>query len=237
MISCDTARELIDKTLDGTIGMAERTELAAHAQTCQACREELNRLELMEEVIGDALAPQTSAEQARTQVLAKLVAQPCPQAGAVRLTWARVAVAASVILGIGLLLGFVARQMRLGGPPPAPPLTQVPMRIGHLEGTVLVKHDNSDVWQPLQSGAVVYLGDTFHSAPKARFVLELPNNSTIAVNPNSMLVLAEYGHETEFSLEQGECTADLQSPHGPFFVRTPHGRMEALGTEFTVTVE
>jgi len=111
------------------------------------------------------------------------------------------------------------------------------MRIGHLEGTVLVRHEHSDVWEPLQSGAVVYLGDTFRSTPKSDFVLDLGNNSTIEVNPSSMLVLAEYGNETEFSLEQGECTASLQSPHGPFFIRTPHGRVEALGTEFTVTVE
>jgi ferric-dicitrate binding protein FerR (iron transport regulator) len=48
--------------------------------------------------------------------------------------------------------------------------------------------------------------------------------------------LVSYGDNTEFSLEHGECTASLQSPHVPFFVRTPHGRVEALGTEFTVTV-
>ena len=102
---------------------------------------------------------------------------------------------------------------------------------------VLVRHDGSDSWQPLQSGAVVYRGDMFHSVAKAEFVLDLGNNSTIKVNPNSMLVLVAYGGKTEFSLEHGECTASLQSPHGPFFIRTPQGRVEALGTEFTVTVE
>jgi ferric-dicitrate binding protein FerR (iron transport regulator) len=73
--------------------------------------------------------------------------------------------------------------------------------------------------------------------PKAEFVLDLGNNSTIEVNPNSMLALVACGDKTELSREQGECTANLQSPHGPFFVRAPHGRVEALGTEFTVTVE
>ncbi len=58
-------------------------------------------------------------------------------------------------------------------------------------------------------------------------MLDLENNSTIEVSPNSMLALVSYGNKTEFSLEQGECTANLQSPHGPFFVRTPHGRVEA----------
>ena len=237
MTRCIDSRHLIEKVLDGTISAPEREELKAHAETCEACRAELRQYHLLEEVVRDALASPTAAEQASKRIMTKLAAEPRPQAGAVRLTWTRVSAAAGVILGIGLALGFVAGQMHLGGPPPAPPLTQVPMHIGHLEGTVLVRHDNSDVWQSVQSGAVVYLGDTFHSMPKAEFILELPNNSTIAVNQNSMLALTSYNGETQFSLEQGECTASLESPHGPFFINTPHGQVEALGTEFTVTVE
>jgi ferric-dicitrate binding protein FerR (iron transport regulator) len=53
-----------------------------------------------------------------------------------------------------------------------------------------------------------------------------------------MLVLELFNGETQFFLEHGECTASLNSPHhGPFFISTPHGQVEALGTEFTVTVE
>jgi ferric-dicitrate binding protein FerR (iron transport regulator) len=236
MISCDNARELIQKILDGTVETTERAELEAHVQTCQACRDALKRFELMEEVIADALVPDTEAVRARARIIAQL---PERTGTSIRISshWTRTAVAAAVMLAAGLALGFVVGREGQSQTPEAVALREVPMRIGHLEGMVLVKHDNSDVWEPLQSGAVVYLGDMFHSTPKSEFVLDLGNNSTIAVNPNSMLVLAEYGNETEFSLKQGECTADLQSPHGPFFVRTPHGRMEALGTEFTVTVE
>jgi hypothetical protein len=142
-------------------------------------------------------------------------------------------------MGIGLLLGFVAGKAHRRGQPQTPPsLVRVPMRVADLEGTVLVRHDHSDLWQPLRSGDPVYLGDTFHSMPKSDFVLVLKDNkSTINVNPNSMLALTTYGTETQFSLEQGECTASLQSPHGPFFIDTPNGRAQALGTEFTVTVE
>jgi ferric-dicitrate binding protein FerR (iron transport regulator) len=52
-----------------------------------------------------------------------------------------------------------------------------------------------------------------------------------------MLALTSYNGQTQFFLEHGECTANLEGPHGPFFISTPHGRVEALGTEFTVTVE
>lgn len=235
MMSCDTAKKLIDKVLDGTIETAERSKLEAHADACRNCREELRRLDLVEEVIGDALSAQTEVAQARTRIMGELsdqVKSPIRRVVRPWAPWARTAVAAGFMLVAGLALGIAIERR-----PQGPTLVEVPMRIGHLEGMVLVRHDGSDSWQPLQSGAAVHLGDTFHSAPKARFALDLGNNSTIKVSPNSILVLAEYGRETEFSLEQGECTADLQSPHGPFFVRTPHGRLEALGTEFTVTVE
>jgi ferric-dicitrate binding protein FerR (iron transport regulator) len=102
---------------------------------------------------------------------------------------------------------------------------------------VLVRHKGSDLWQVLETGSNVYLGDTFHSAAKSAFILELEDESTIEVNQNSMLVLKLYNGETQFFLEYGRCTAALESPHPPFFIYTPHGRVEALGTEFTITVE
>ena len=117
------------------------------------------------------------------------------------------------------------------------PLTvQVPISIGKTEGIVLVRHEGSDVWQILDADSNIYLGDTFHSTAKSACVLRLDAKSTLELNQNSMLVLKEYNGKKEFHLEQGELAADLGSPHGPFFISTPHGRVEALGTEFTVAV-
>ena len=238
MMTCQTAQDLIEKILEGTIGRTELAELQTHTETCPACRAELQRCNLLEEVLKDAFVPSTPAEQARVQVLAKVAARPRPHAGPMPLSWMRTAVAAGAVMTVGLLLGFVAGKAHRRGPPQTPPLVRVPMQVADLEGTVLVRHDHSDLWQPLRSGAPVYLGDTFHSMPKSDFVLVLKDKkSTIKVNPNSMLALTTYGTETQFSLKQGECTASLQSPHPPFFIETPNGRAEALGTEFTVTVE
>ena len=50
-------------------------------------------------------------------------------------------------------------------------------------------------------------------------------------------VLEKCNGGTLFSLEQGELAAALNSPHPSFVVSTPNGRVEALGTEFTVSVE
>jgi ferric-dicitrate binding protein FerR (iron transport regulator) len=146
--------------------------------------------------------------------------------------------AACILLAVGLLLGFALG--RAGSTPPAdvPLPARVPtMTVADLQGTVLVRHGGSDVWRVLTTESVVHLGDTFHSAAKSGFTLALGGQSRIEVEQNSMLALTSYNGETQFFLEQGECTASLGSPHGPFFIRTPHGRVEALGTEFTVTVE
>ncbi len=240
MISCQRAKDLIESVVDGTIDSDQLDVLKTHTETCAACRAELARCHLVEEVVKDAFVSQTGAEQAGERIAERIAAQPQAPVRTVRYGagWARMAVAAAVVLAAGLLIGFVAGRIHPGKSAGAPPLVQVPMQVGDLEGTVLVKHDNSDVWEPLQSGAAVYLGDMFHSTPRSGFVLELEDNeSTIEVNQNSMLALTSYNGETQFSLEQGECTASLESPHGPFFINTPHGQVEALGTEFTVTVE
>lgn len=113
---------------------------------------------------------------------------------------------------------------------------QVPISAGKIEGTVLVRHEGSDVWQILGVDSNIYIGDTFHSTAKSACALKLSGKSTLELNQNSMLVLKLYNGETQFFLEHGECTASLESPHGRFFISTPHGRVEALGTEFTVTV-
>ncbi len=146
----------------------------------------------------------------------------------------RAAIAAGILLAIGLLLGFTIG--RAGKSARIPLTAQVPISIGNIEGTVLVRHEGSDVWQMLDADSNIYLGDTFHSTAMSACVLKLDEESTLELNQNSMLVLKLYNGETQFFLEHGECTASLQSPHGPFFISTPHGRVEALGTEFTVTV-
>jgi hypothetical protein len=54
---------------------------------------------------------------------------------------------------------------------------------------------------------------------------------------NAFWSVTMYNGKTQFHLEHGKLAAALESPHPPFFVSTPHGRVEALGTEFTVNVE
>jgi hypothetical protein len=239
-MSCEKYKSVIEEYLDGTIGAEKLAEFENHMQGCESCRGQFNRCVLMKDVIKDAFSARTPAEQAGASLVAKLSAGPAVPFspignGPVLSLGRQAAVAAGIVLGIGLFLGFVLGRAGTGRPVVAP-TGQVPIRVDDLEGTVLVKHKGRDTWQALKAGSNIHLGDTFHSAAKSACVLRLDANSTLELNQNSMLVLNMYNGRTEFHLEQGELAAQLASPHPPFFISTPHGRVEALGTEFTVRV-
>jgi ferric-dicitrate binding protein FerR (iron transport regulator) len=224
------------------IDETQLAELKTHAEACEACREEFERCALLQNLVKEAFVSQTTAGQAKDTLLARLAEEPSPRVRQVRygLAWLAgrpATIAATILLVIGLAVGFGLGRVGSGKPTGAPLAARVPLRVSELDGTVLVKHDGTDVWRILQSDSDIYLGDTFHSTAKSGFTLAIDDQSTIAVNQNSMLVLRSYNGETQFFLEHGECTAALESPHGPFFIYTPNGRAEALGTEFTVTVE
>jgi hypothetical protein len=234
-MSCEKYQDLIKKRLDGIISEEEFSDLKAHAQECWLCREELGRCTQIQDIVKQALSSRTSPQRASQTILSQITPRrirPAP----ILLFGKRTAIAASILLAIGLLLGFGLARVTTAGRIAAI-AAQVPIKVTQLEGTVLVKHQNSDLWQRLQPGSKIHLGDTFHSTAKSGVVLELEDKSTIELNHNGMLVLKLYNGGTQFHLEYGKLAATLNSPHPPFVVSTPHGQVEALGTEFTVTVE
>jgi hypothetical protein len=244
MNDCHLFQDLIDEYLDGTLSGARRQELEAHARTCRACAGQLRGSRLMQEVIADAFVPGTGAEEAREGFLAQLAdrhLRPVARPGKL-LVGARLAVAAGIVLAVGLSLGFALGRRGSAGAAPAQLPPPVLMQVADLAGTVLVRHDGAEVWHTITPKVAIYVGDTFHAAAGASLTLQVADQSTIRIDQNSMLILKSYdgetqSGETQFYLEHGQCKADLKSPHGPFFISTPHGRVEALGTTFTVKVE
>ena len=234
-MNCEKYKDLIEKRLDGTINDEQSAALKKHAEQCQLCRGELDRCAQIQDVMKEAFSAKTPAEQASRTIMSQVTPRkirPAP----ILLFGRRTAIAASILLAIGLLLGFGLARVTTARRITAR-TAKVPMKVTQLEGTVLVKHQNLNLWQKLQPGSNIHLGDTFHSTAKSGFVLEMTDKSTIEVNQNSMLVLESYNGGTQFHLEHGNLAAALNSHHPPFVISTPHGQVEALGTEFTVTVE
>ncbi|MFB0551702.1 MAG: FecR domain-containing protein [Phycisphaerae bacterium] len=235
-MSCEKYNELIEKYLNADIEDRELDELKDHTLQCASCHKKFVHIGRFEDILKNAFSSATTAGQASDFILSKLRATRIARAPAVMFS-KQMAVAASIFLAVGLLSGFGLARFNADKRIAVPTAAKVPMKVARLEGTVLVKHQNSELWYPLMPDSGIYVGDTFHSTARSAFVLELEDESTIELNQNSMLVLKLYNGGTQFHLEHGKLAAALESPHPPFFVSTPHGRVEALGTEFTVTVE
>lgn len=233
-MNCEKYTELIEKYLSADIKEYELEQLKEHIGQCESCRNKYEQLSSLEKIVKESFTSTTTAEQASETILSKLPAnRPVSTQILPFNKWS--AIAASILVVAGLLSGFFLG--RFDTTKQVPTAVKVPIKVTRLEGTVLVKHQDSELWHSMQPGSDIYLGDTFHSAAKSSLELELENQSTLELNQNSMLVLKLYNGETQFYLEHGKLAAALESPHPPFFVSTPHGRVEALGTEFTVNVE
>jgi len=234
-MNCEKYKKLMGKYLDGIISDMELADLKSHAQSCSLCKKEFEQSKTLQAVIDESFSGKITVEDAAEAVLSKLVDKKVESSP--KVSFARgMSVAASILIMVSLLSGFYLG--RFSNVQTGQPFTaKTPLRIASLEGVVLVRHEGAKLWRKLEPQSNVYVGDTFHSTAKAVFVMEFEDKSTIKLNQNSMLILKKYNSGTLFNLEQGELAAALNSPHPSFVVSTPNGRVEALGTEFTVSVE
>jgi ferric-dicitrate binding protein FerR (iron transport regulator) len=179
--------------------------------------------------LGRAVAPGPSiAEDVLRRIEGPVALRP-----AARRSRLIVAAAALFLVGIGagLLLGAVLARRAKTSKAPA-----VAMRIVSLEGTVLVKHSGAETWEPLAAPSAVRLGDTLQSLANATVSVSLEDGSTITLEPFTTFHVGRCDGGVELGLEHGLLRARLNGRHRPLVITTPHGKRQALGTEFTVSV-
>jgi ferric-dicitrate binding protein FerR (iron transport regulator) len=234
-VNCKQFQTIFDAMIDGTMTVRQKQQLETHIESCADCRQTYQTHCTMETVLSECFTlpgPSTEVTQSILNRISKTksTAAPAP-------VWARgtfTKIAAGILLMAALGLAFAA-----GRYVPVASIDAVPTAysVQSIEGTVLVRHPGTKTWLPLATDSVMYVGDELVSAPKAKATFMVDDNSTITLSENSILVLKTVGETTELYLATGCLDAALESPHGPFFVTTPHGRAEALGTEFTVHVQ
>ena len=235
-MNCKDCKMFIEKYLDGVLENSELTLLKKHIDGCPECRKDFERLATIECTVKEAFASVTSPAQARNEIMAKLSSVESPatlgikrKAGKSFPKW--IPAAASAMLIIGILCGFVLAHI-MGAK-----RHQVPIEIMTLEGSVLVRHCDSQVWEALHPSSSIYLGDVFQTSHKSAVTLMLKDRSKIFLEENSRLSLELYDGGVEFRIEHGTVKADLKSPHPTFVISTPQGHIQALGTEFIVRVK
>lgn len=240
-MSCKDFESQLAELVAGTISPSDRDALVRHAQTCADCRRALADHERLRGTLQEAFAPATPAWQAAVAILQRLPAAPPAPLRNVRLAslfapaWRGLA-AAVLLLAVGSLGGFALGRLRAATT--APPSTgRLPVRIASVSGTVLVKHAHQADWHDLSPTSAMYLGDVVHATGASAATLSLWNQSTIDLAANTTLSADAFDGRVEFSLCSGTIKARLESAHPSFFIRTPQGVLEALGTEFTVSVQ
>ena len=241
-MSCRECRSLIEKYLDGLIESAELNELRAHVEACSVCRQQFESVDHLRDILLETLQPATTPAEARDTIMDKIsgvtVIAPTKSKAVpvVRLSRWTPAIAGSLLV-IGILLGLGLAQTILVRRSSVTPEAVVPIQIANLEGTVLVKHRASDTWEQLSPSSHLRLGDTVQSCGNSGTTLLFGDKSEISVSSNSTVSLELYDETVKFKLSYGTVRAALTDSHKPFFVSTPQGQVQALGTEFTVSVK
>ena len=231
-MNCKEFKIIIDKYIEGDVDKSCLKELNLHADTCSNCRKELLFASNLESVLKQSVPTNIDAQNASERILSDLQTQSKIQITKPAFKFNKwLAAAACILIGFGLAkISTISTKQNTSSP-------KVPLTAVDITGTVLVKRLDAETWQQLSSDQKVYLGDTFQAAGNSGMTLVFEDGSTMTLRQNTMLQLKEFNGKTDFYLSYGKVHSDLRSPHAPFFISTPHGRAEALGTDFTVTVD
>ena len=231
-MTCETYKTTFKRYTEGILAQQALEELQQHIKTCSACQTAYREFSHMQEILEDSLNPSDTCKQKISQAITGLQIQPQKQVPSrtALASFLKYGAAAAVFLVIGLYIG--SQQS------PNPISQQKPLNItvSQLEGDVLVRHAWENGWKTMTPEESIYTGDAFLSLHQASLILSLAKNNTVSLNENSSLNLLEYNGQTEFGITYGTVKAKLDGPHDPFFISTPQGRFEALGTEFIVRV-
>jgi hypothetical protein len=231
-MTCEAYKTTFKTYTEGILAQQAQEDLQQHIKTCSACRAADREFSHMREILRDSLNQSDTCKQKISQAITNVEIQPqksVPSRMAL-VPFLRYGAAAAIFLVIGLFIG--SRQ----SPDPISGQKPLAIAVSQLHGDVLVRHTWEDDWKKMTHGESIYKGDVFLSLHQASLILSLDKNNTVSLNENSSLNLLKHNGQTEFGIDYGTVKAKLMGPHEPFFISTPQGRFEALGTEFIVRV-
>jgi anti-sigma factor RsiW len=107
-MECQAVQEQLSAWLDDELSEAAGAMLTAHLTRCAACREEWRNLKALDDALGNLAAP---VPMGLAEKVAAKVRRPRRRSG-----WQAIALAACLVLGIGLG-GTMARTFYGGGTP------------------------------------------------------------------------------------------------------------------------
>lgn len=223
-MNCLKSEKLIEKYVSATITETELKSVLKHTANCERCRQELATCQKIEKLVKESFPKPEDSYSEIMERIGDLPQSPRPTG---MLYLRRCAALIFIVFFVGA--GIFALNSRTGG--------KNGIIVLQSEGTSLVQKNGSGKWNQIVPGDIIYATDKVCTTGKSHLVFEVGEDSTVAMEENSMLVLQSFNGVTEFFLDSGSLKADLRSPHGPFFVTTVNGKTEALGTKFSIKTE
>jgi len=203
--SCDDFRALIPQYLNGTLSPARSLLLEDHTHECIPCRKAL--------------------KEARYGVAAKSW-QPAERTSGSRRTVVRWAVAAAIVIGIGVALLSYDRLTRMG--------EAFHMVVHAMDGQAYLVSDTTT--EPLKVGEEIKPGDKIRTAKDAGAVVQLPDGSLIEMRERSEFSVTDDSQGATIHLDRGNIIvqAAKQTDKRHLYVQTDDCKVSVVGTIFSV---
>ncbi|HEX6044392.1 MAG TPA: FecR domain-containing protein [Pyrinomonadaceae bacterium] len=200
---CRDFQSLIPAYLAGRLSEARSLLLVDHTHECIPCRKAMN--------------------EARRPTVRKATAQP--SRFAVPPAVMRWAVAAAIVIGIGLLaIPFAQRFWPFG---------EFEATVQAAEGQVFQIDDTQTA--SVAAGAKLQKGEKVRTAKDARAVVQLGDGSTIEMRDRSELYLTKNGQGTTIHLSRGSIVVEAAKQRdGKLFVESGDSLVSVTGTVFSV---
>ncbi|MBN1672792.1 MAG: FecR domain-containing protein [Kiritimatiellae bacterium] len=222
---------LLEKYLDGALSAAERVELRAYLTEDRACQTDFVETLANEVAVRTLIARERRNASAPPQARRRRPVHGRP----VRVrawTWRITAVAAGILLLLGVFLGREVAKLRVDS------LAVHVATLTPVRGAVAVLRPSGAV--SIRAAESLSAGDRVETrgAASAAFItysdgtrLELAANTTAAV-------LGQAGESKRVCVDTGELTAEVvpQPRHWPMRVMSPHTEVLVVGTRFSLAV-
>lgn len=203
--SCEDFRALIPEYLIGTLSPARSLLLEDHTHECIPCRKAL--------------------KEARYGVASKPW-QPAARASGSKSTVVRWAVAAAIVIGIGIALLSYDRLTRVG--------EAFHMVVHAMDGQAYLVSDTAT--EPLNVGEEIKPGDKIRTAKDAGAVVQLPDGSLIEMRERSEFSVTDDSQGATIHLDRGNIIvqAAKQKEKRHLYVQTDDCKVSVVGTIFSV---
>ena len=202
---CRDFQSLIPAYLAGKLSEARSLLLVDHTHECIPCRKAMNEARSRRPAIRTAVAK--------------------PSRFAVQPVVTRWAIAAAVVIGVGLLAIPLAQRFW--------PCGQFEATVQAAEGQVFQIADTQT--SAVAAGAKLQKGEKVRTAKDARAVVKLGDGSTIEMSDRSELYLTKNGEGTTIHLSRGNIVVEAaKQKDGKLFVESGDSLVSVTGTVFSV---